>query len=97
MTPSLAISALKQQLRSTVKQNLSTLPAHEIASQCQHPYFLVTTTSILHISKAKTCTDLLFSLPEYQSFRRISVFLSMPGKEIDTSQVVEDALAHGRK
>lgn len=46
MTPSLAISTLKRQLRSAVKQNLSTLPADEIASQCQHLCFPVTTTNI---------------------------------------------------
>ncbi|KAH8146575.1 uncharacterized protein LAJ45_09257 [Morchella importuna] len=44
------------------------------------------------LSQSQICVNTLLSLPEYQSSRRISIFLSMPMKEVDTSCIVEDAL-----
>lgn len=44
------------------------------------------------VSQSEICVKALLSLPEYQSSRRIGIFLSMPMKEIDTSSIVEDAL-----
>jgi len=38
----------------------------------------------------------LLSLPEYTTASRISVFLSMPQKEIDTSAIVEHSLDNGK-
>ncbi|MCJ1416424.1 hypothetical protein MMC32_002760 [Xylographa parallela] len=39
----------------------------------------------------------LFSLPEYQSAKRISVYLSMPSGEVSTRCIVEDALRRGKQ
>ncbi|KAK8207350.1 5-formyltetrahydrofolate cyclo-ligase-like protein [Phyllosticta capitalensis] len=39
----------------------------------------------------------LFSLPEYQAARRVSIYLSMPSGEISTAGIVHDALANGKK
>ncbi|KNG52155.1 5-formyltetrahydrofolate cyclo-ligase [Stemphylium lycopersici] len=36
-------------------------------------------------------------MPEYQAARRISVYLSMPGGEISTSDIVRNALDEGKK
>lgn len=36
-------------------------------------------------------------MPEYQAARRISVYLSMPGGEISTSDIVRNALGNGKK
>ena len=41
--------------------------------------------------------DTLFSLPEYQATRRISVFLSMPFGEISTGTIVRDAFHRQKK
>ncbi|PWW74032.1 nagb/rpia/CoA transferase-like protein [Tuber magnatum] len=47
--------------------------------------------------QSQICIETLLSLPEYQSSRRVSVFLSMPAKEIDTSRIVEDGLESGKQ
>ncbi|CUS09508.1 unnamed protein product [Tuber aestivum] len=47
--------------------------------------------------QSQLCVDTLLSLPEYQSSRQVSVFLSMPAKEIDTSRIVEDGLESGKR
>ena len=39
----------------------------------------------------------LLALPEYTAASRLSVFLSMPSREIDTSTVVEHALSSGKQ
>jgi len=39
----------------------------------------------------------LLSLPEYQSARRISVYLSMPSGEVQTAAIVRDALGSGKR
>jgi len=46
-------------------------------------------------SQSQVCVKTLLSLPEYTAASRISVFLSMPQKEIDTSAIVEQSLNHG--
>ncbi|KAL7271960.1 hypothetical protein RUND412_005251 [Rhizina undulata] len=47
-------------------------------------------------AQSQICVQTLLSLPEYASARRVSVFLSMPEKEINTSSIVEDALQTGK-
>ncbi|KAF3037686.1 hypothetical protein E8E12_008039 [Didymella heteroderae] len=49
------------------------------------------TTQTTHATKA------LLAMPEYKSARRISVYLSMPTGEINTSSIVRDALDQGKK
>jgi 5-formyltetrahydrofolate cyclo-ligase len=39
----------------------------------------------------------LFSLPEYQSSRSLSVYLSMPSGEISTTEIVNHAFQQGKK
>ncbi|KAF1913345.1 5-formyltetrahydrofolate cyclo-ligase [Ampelomyces quisqualis] len=46
---------------------------------------------------ASTAAKTLLAMPEYQTARRISVYLSMPGGEISTSNIVRDALDQGKK
>lgn len=48
-------------------------------------------------SQSSHVTKSLLLLPEYQSARRISVYLSMPTGEINTSSIVRDALAQGKE
>ncbi|RVD80330.1 uncharacterized protein DFL_008229 [Arthrobotrys flagrans] len=40
---------------------------------------------------------LLTSLPEYRQARRVSIYLSMPTGEIDTTAMVQDALERGKR
>ena len=49
------------------------------------------TMSATHATKA------LLAMPEYKAARRISVYLSMPTGEINTSNIVRDALDQGKK
>ncbi|KAF2850502.1 5-formyltetrahydrofolate cyclo-ligase-like protein [Plenodomus tracheiphilus IPT5] len=48
-------------------------------------------------SQTSNATKTLLALPEYQAAQRISVYLSMPAGEINTSSIVRDALAGGKK
>ncbi|KAF1361054.1 5-formyltetrahydrofolate cyclo-ligase [Lizonia empirigonia] len=48
-------------------------------------------TQTAHATKA------LLALPEYKTARRISVYLSMPAGEINTSNIVRDALDQGKQ
>lgn len=42
-------------------------------------------------------TEKVLQLPEYQNAKSISIFLSMPKREISTTALVEDALHRGKK
>jgi 5-formyltetrahydrofolate cyclo-ligase len=46
-------------------------------------------------SQSQTCIQTFLSLPEYHAASRLSVFLSMPGKEVDTSAIVEQSFQNG--
>jgi len=46
---------------------------------------------------AHRATTALLQRPEYQHARRLSVFLSIEGKEISTSAIVKDALSRGKE
>lgn len=46
---------------------------------------------------ADAVTQKVLQLPEYQNASAISVFLSMPGREVSTSSIVTDALRRGKK
>jgi 5-formyltetrahydrofolate cyclo-ligase len=46
---------------------------------------------------ATHATNTLLAMPEYKAARRISVYLSMPTGEINTSNIVRDALEQGKK
>ncbi|KAF2035121.1 nagb/rpia/CoA transferase-like protein [Setomelanomma holmii] len=48
-------------------------------------------------SQTTNATKTLLSMPEYKAARRISVYLSMPGGEISTTNIVRDALDQGKK
>jgi 5-formyltetrahydrofolate cyclo-ligase len=39
----------------------------------------------------------LFGLPEYRDARAISIFLSMPSGEINTTEIINDAFSRGKK
>lgn len=46
---------------------------------------------------AIVATNKLLSLPEYNSAKRIGVYLSMPTGEISTTGIVQDALKHNKE
>ena len=49
----------------------------------------------LVLSQSQTCLRTLLTLPEFSAASRLSVFLSMPGKEIDTTPIVEHSFRSG--
>ncbi|KAM5465672.1 putative 5-formyltetrahydrofolate cyclo-ligase [Microsporum audouinii] len=49
------------------------------------------------ISQSSLATERLLSLPEYQSARRVSVYLSMPAAEMMTGDIVRDAFSRGKQ
>ncbi|KAI2483511.1 5-formyltetrahydrofolate cyclo-ligase [Pyrenophora tritici-repentis] len=48
-------------------------------------------------SQSSNATAALLAMPEYQAARRISVYLSMPGGEISTTDIVRNALDQGKE
>ncbi|CAG5143894.1 uncharacterized protein ALTATR162_LOCUS1440 [Alternaria atra] len=48
-------------------------------------------------TQTSNATKTLLSMPEYKAAHRISVYLSMPGGEISTSDIVRNALDEGKK
>ncbi|KAI9775878.1 MAG: hypothetical protein M1839_000752 [Geoglossum umbratile] len=49
------------------------------------------------VSQTQIALNILLSIPEYVSAKRISVYLSMPVGEISTTPIVENALCQGKK
>ncbi|KAI5855354.1 hypothetical protein BZA05DRAFT_333733 [Tricharina praecox] len=47
-------------------------------------------------SQSQVCVKTFLSLPEYAAASRLSVYLSMPQKEIDTSTIVEHSLSNDK-
>jgi 5-formyltetrahydrofolate cyclo-ligase len=89
------IAAAKKELRKKIKSILKDLPEAAAASQStQRLSYNICRKLIIPASNA---TKTLLSMPEYKAARRISVYLSMPGGEISTSNIVRDALDHGKK
>lgn len=52
--------------------------------------------SLTIIDVARRVADLLFSLPEYQKARNVSVYLAMPKGELSTMSIVRDAFQQGK-
>ncbi|KAL1800843.1 hypothetical protein ACET3X_001185 [Alternaria dauci] len=48
-------------------------------------------------AQTSNATKTLLAMPEYKAARRISVYLSMPGGEISTRDIVRNALEEGKK
>ncbi|EGD96557.1 5-formyltetrahydrofolate cyclo-ligase [Trichophyton tonsurans CBS 112818] len=48
-------------------------------------------------SQSSLATERLLALPEYQSARRVSVYLSMPAGELRTGEIVRDAFRRGKQ
>ncbi|KAJ4312482.1 hypothetical protein N0V94_007413 [Neodidymelliopsis sp. IMI 364377] len=49
------------------------------------------------VTQTTHATKALLAMPEYKAAQRISVYLSMPTGEINTSNIVRDALDQGKK
>jgi 5-formyltetrahydrofolate cyclo-ligase len=87
--------AAKKELRKRIRDALNKLSEATAASQSMRN----STDSLCQGSQfiASNAIKTLLSMPEYQAARRISVYLSMPGGEISTSNIVHDALNQGKK
>lgn len=90
-----SIAAVKKELRRKIKSILKDLP--EAAAASQSTQWLSPDNCQKLTILASNATKTLLSMPEYKAARRISVYLSMPGGEISTSNIVRDALDHGKK
>jgi 5-formyltetrahydrofolate cyclo-ligase len=52
---------------------------------------------MLMVQLAASIARALFSMPEYQKAKRISIYLSMPAAEVQTASIVRDALNNGKQ
>ncbi|KAL4892411.1 hypothetical protein BDV59DRAFT_202553 [Aspergillus ambiguus] len=75
------LQTAKKDLRRRMRNVLQSIPSESIVSQC----------------RAKTATNKLFALTEYQHAKRIGVYLSMPSGELSTTAIVQDALSQGKE
>ncbi|KAL1653163.1 hypothetical protein SLS61_004409 [Didymella pomorum] len=82
-----AVVAVKKELRKKIKAILKDVSDSTAASQSMSMGDKFTTNA----------TNTLLAMPEYKAARRISVYLSMPTGEINTSNIVRDALDQGKK
>jgi 5-formyltetrahydrofolate cyclo-ligase len=91
-----SIAAVKKELRKKIRDILKDLPDSAASSQSalSMGFFRVGAKADL---KASNATKTLLAMPEYKAAKRISVYLSMPTGEINTSSIVRDALADGKK
>ena len=91
-----SLKASKAKLRKTVLGSLKQLTQEQIQLQC---LYNDTRGSIVALIRktARSIQERLFSLPEYQSAKKISVYLSMPSGEVSTRCIVEDALRKGKQ
>jgi 5-formyltetrahydrofolate cyclo-ligase len=92
MTSSLKLA--KQQVRAAMKARLAAIPVESIASQSK--WFSGARTLLL-IAAGRAAFEALNALGPYKEARRISVYLSMPGGEIQTDAIVRHALSSGKQ
>jgi len=64
---------------------------------CVSLCIIITFTCANPTNEALKAGERLFSMPEYQSAKNISIYLSMPNGEVSTRCIVEDALRKGKK
>lgn len=88
-----AVYVAKKELRKQMKQKLSHLSKEEIETQC--PYSSSPLLGVQHVltMSAADAVRLLFKMPEVQSCRTISIFMSMPTGEVQTGPIVRRALS----
>ena len=95
MASSAALKLAKKELRSAMKQKLSTISQESVNGQSKllALYF----TSIIKIFLGTAVFKNITSFKPYQDANRIGVYLSMPTGEIQTDAIVRHALESGKK
>lgn len=92
-----SVAVMKKELRKKIRNVLKDLPDAAAASQSMPPHIFHITCPVSHGPlPASRATRTLLAMPEYQAAQKISVYLSMPTGEINTSSIVRDALAGGK-
>jgi len=89
-----ALKLAKQQLRGLMKSRLAAISRESTATQST--YSLSTHIHLL-TCPGRLAFEALKSFQPYKEARHISVYLSMPGGEIQTDAIVRDALSSGKK
>jgi 5-formyltetrahydrofolate cyclo-ligase len=94
MASSTALKGAKKELRSLMKAKLAEISQEPISSQSNshQPLF----PNILIIS-GDTVFKSIQNFKPYQESKRIGIYLSMPGGEIQTDPIVRHALSVGKK
>ena len=78
--------ALKKELRRGVLPLSKKLTAEEIAEECMFPdIFLVVYLTLA----ANRCVTNLFQLPVFLQSRNVSIYVSMPMRELQTASIIE--------
>jgi 5-formyltetrahydrofolate cyclo-ligase len=85
----MSVRLLKRQLRREIQQSLKQLTDSEVIEECS--YTLLRLTNIL----ATRCARRLFQLPQFNQSRNVSIYLSMPSGELQTTSILEKAFQSG--
>ena len=91
-----SVKSAKAELRKAIQRSLSSLSSEEVARQCSLIMMPSNALRAKILIVAARIHDILFALPEYQSARSISVYLSMPASEVTTGSIVLSALEQGK-
>ena len=86
----------KKVLRKFMKERLAKITGEEVMDQCSEALFLMELPETLICRLASRITEEVLNLPEYQRASRISVFLSMPSREVSTYEIVLHAIDNGK-
>jgi hypothetical protein len=85
----MSVRLLKRQLRREIQQSLTQLANSDVIEECS--YALLRLTNLL----ANRCASRLFQLPQFNQSRNLSIYLSMPSGELQTTSIIEKAFQSG--
>jgi hypothetical protein len=88
-SPRMSVRLLKRELRRGVQGILKSLTTEEIVEEC-------ISRLIVSDMLANRCAASLFQLPQFVQSRNVSVYLSMPSGELQTSSIIEKCFQLGR-
>ncbi|KAG5984802.1 hypothetical protein E4U55_003167 [Claviceps digitariae] len=94
------LAVAKQQLRTMVKQRLSTVPPESVKAQSKAAWKFPPPSSASPAALSPVRRNIFESLVTFKPYvdaRRISIYLSMPSGEIQTDAIVRHALESGKQ
>jgi 5-formyltetrahydrofolate cyclo-ligase len=86
-----SVRLLKRQLRKEILQNLGKLSSQTITEESSSRYIKV------YLITAERCMNTIVQLPQFAKSRNVSIYVSMPSKELQTHGLLENAFKTGKR